>query len=92
MEPWGGTGMYPKDNQFFIKRGAVGFEVLGEVTVKSSVFWDVILCSLMVSQCFRGTYHFHLQGERVSQARNHYKAGLLLASCWFLAPRRLKSV
>jgi hypothetical protein len=81
--------MYPKNNQFVIKSGAVGFDVLRVVAMKSSVFfWDVMLCSQMVNQCFRGTYRLHLQGQGVSQARNCYKAGLLPASCWFLAPRR----
>jgi hypothetical protein len=54
--------LYPKNNQFVTESGAVRFEVLRVVTVRS-LFLDVILCSPMkVGQCFRGTYRLHLQG------------------------------
>jgi hypothetical protein len=45
----------------------VGFEVLTEVVMKCSVFWDITPCSpLKVKQLFGGTYHLHLQGRRIS--------------------------
>jgi hypothetical protein len=41
------------------------------VAVKSSIFWDIILCNpLKANQHFGGTCHLHLQGQRLSQARN----------------------
>jgi hypothetical protein len=44
---------------------------------KSTIIWDITPCSpLKVNQCFRGTYRLHLQGRRISQARN------LLESRW----------
>jgi hypothetical protein len=45
-----------------------GLQVL---TVVAITFWDITLFSLLkVNQCFKGTYHLHLQGRRISQARN----------------------
>jgi hypothetical protein len=42
---------------------------------KSSVVWDIILCSLLkVNQRFGGTCHLHLQGRRGSQVRNEHEA------------------
>jgi hypothetical protein len=38
-----------------------GFEVLTDVTVKSTVFWDVKLHSSDTAQHFGGTYRLHLQ-------------------------------
>jgi hypothetical protein len=43
------------------------FEVLAVVVMKRTVFWDITLCSpLKVNRCFGGTYHRHLQGQRIS--------------------------
>jgi hypothetical protein len=54
----------------------VGFEVLTAVVVKSSVFWDITLCSpLQVNQRFGGTCFLFLQGERISQARHQCEVG-----------------
>jgi hypothetical protein len=48
----------------------VRFEVLAVVVMKSSSFWDITPCGpLKVDQCFGGTYHLHLQYQRISQAR-----------------------
>jgi hypothetical protein len=53
----------------------VGFEVPTAVTRKSTNFWGVTPCSMVeVHQCFWGTYCLHLQGQRVSQARNQQEA------------------
>jgi hypothetical protein len=53
-----------------------GFEVLTVLTMKSYIFWDILLCSLMkVSRCFEGTYRFHLQGRRISHPGNQHEAG-----------------
>jgi hypothetical protein len=39
--------------------------------MKSTIFWDVTMCCpLKVNQYFVGTYRLHLQGKRVSQAKN----------------------
>jgi hypothetical protein len=44
--------------------------------MKSSVLWDMTPCSLLeVNQSFRGTCYLHLQGCRVSQARNQHETG-----------------
>jgi hypothetical protein len=40
--------------------------------MKSTLFWDIMPCSpLKVNRCFWGTYRLHLEGRRISQARNH---------------------
>jgi hypothetical protein len=42
--------------------------------------YSMVLCSLVeVHQCFRWTYCLHLQGQRVSQARNQLAAGNYLS-------------
>jgi hypothetical protein len=41
------------------KNNFVGSEVLTVVAMKNSIFWDIMLCSLVK---VRGTYHLHLQG------------------------------
>jgi hypothetical protein len=44
-----------------------GFEVLTAVVMKSTIFWDLMLCTLLkVNQHFRGTCHLHLHGRRIS--------------------------
>jgi hypothetical protein len=49
----------------------VGFEVLTAMIMKSSIFWNVTPSSpLKVNLHSGGTCHFHLQGRRISQARN----------------------
>jgi hypothetical protein len=43
---------------------------------KSSIFWDIMLCSLLkVSWGFRWTCHLLLQGWRLSQIKNQREAG-----------------
>jgi hypothetical protein len=55
---------------------SVGFEVLTAVVMKSSIFWDKTPCSpLKPIRCFGGTRRLHLQGRRISHARNHHEAG-----------------
>jgi hypothetical protein len=62
----------------------VGFEVLTAVFMKSSTFWDVTPCSLLkVNWCFGRICCLHLQGRKISEAKN--QQSLLPASCWFLA-------
>jgi hypothetical protein len=54
-----------------ILRPYVGFEVLTAVVMKSIIFWDITLCSLLkVNGCFGGTYRFRLQGRRINRVRN----------------------
>jgi hypothetical protein len=44
--------------------------------MKSSVLWNITLCRpVMVSRRFRRTCCFHLQGQRMSQARNQQDGG-----------------
>jgi hypothetical protein len=75
-----------------------GFEVLTMVAMKSSLFCDKTLRSLVkVNQYFRGTYHRCLQGWIVSQETNQHEAGskqrtvhvacfmLISSSAFFLA-------
>jgi hypothetical protein len=48
-----------------------GFEVLTVVVMKNSIFWDITPCSpLRVNRRFGGTHRLHLQGRRISWARN----------------------
>jgi hypothetical protein len=63
----------------------VGFEVLTVVVVKSTIFWVIALCTpLKVNRRFGGTYRLHLQGGRISQARNHlcFPPAFILVSCF----------
>jgi hypothetical protein len=56
----------------------VGFEVFRTVVMKSSIFWDITLCTLLkINQHFRGTcqFHFKVQGGTAFH----------LLSRWFLA-------
>jgi hypothetical protein len=42
-----------------------------QIYMNNSLFWDTMPCSLLiVNLCFVGMCHLHLQGWRVSQARN----------------------
>jgi hypothetical protein len=53
----------------------VGFEVLIPVVIKSSIFWNITLCSpLKVNGSWEGTCRIHFQGRSVSQARNQREA------------------
>jgi hypothetical protein len=53
--------------------------------MKNFVFWDIMPCSpLKVDRCYGGTSRLHLQGRRISQARNKLEVGALLASCFKL--------
>jgi hypothetical protein len=62
------------------------------VYVKSSIFWDITPCSqLKVNRCLGGTYHLHLQGLKMSQARNQREAGWISMVCKALYPRRQNS-
>jgi hypothetical protein len=57
--------------QIFLAYLRVGFEVLTAVVMKSSIFWDITPCSpLKVNRSFGGTCRFHLQGRKISLARN----------------------
>jgi hypothetical protein len=54
----------------------VRVEALTAVVLKSFIFLDITPCSPMkVNQRFGGTCRFHIQGQRISQARNQRKAG-----------------
>jgi hypothetical protein len=45
--------------------------------VKSCIFWDRKLCTqLKFNRRFEGTYRLHLQGGRITQARNQHEAEL----------------
>jgi hypothetical protein len=58
------------------KRFSVGLKVLRAMVMKIYAFWDIIACSpSKISQHFGGTCCLHLQGQRISQARNQQEAG-----------------
>jgi hypothetical protein len=60
----------------------VGFEVLTAVVMKSSIFWDITPCSpLKVNRSFGGTYRLHLQGRRISRARDQRESRWQAALC-----------
>jgi hypothetical protein len=49
--------------------------------MKSSVFWDITPCSpLKVNQHFRGTCHFHFQGQRLMQETGIKQAVTLVST------------
>jgi hypothetical protein len=53
----------------------VGFEVLTAVVMKNTIFMDITPCSpLKVNRRFGGTYRLHLQGRRISRARNQLES------------------
>jgi hypothetical protein len=57
--------------QIFLAYLRVGFEFLTAVVMKSSIFWDITPCSpLKVNWRFGGTCRLHLQGRKISRARN----------------------
>jgi hypothetical protein len=46
------------------------------VSIKSSVFWDIMPCSpFKVDRRFGGICHFHLHCQRKNEARNQREAG-----------------
>jgi hypothetical protein len=70
----------------------VGFADVGTVTMNSSLFWDMTPCSpVKVNRRFGRTYRLHLEGRRVSQARNQHVAGsqqratLMVAGYWLVS-------
>jgi hypothetical protein len=76
----------------YIWNTRVEFEVPTAVVMESPIFWDIPSHSpLIVNRRFGETCRLHLQGIRISQARNQREAGskifrsLPAASLWFLA-------
>jgi hypothetical protein len=64
------------EKNIFKKNPYVESEVLTPMVMKGSIFWDTTPCSLLKDkQCFGGTCPLHLQGQRISQARNQCEAG-----------------
>jgi hypothetical protein len=60
--------------QKLLERSFLGFKGLTAVVMKSSIFWDITLCSpLKVTWYFGGTCHLHLQGQRICQARHQHE-------------------
>jgi hypothetical protein len=59
---------------------SAGFEVLTAVAMKRSIFRDIKPCRPLKAN--RRICHLHLQGQKISQARNQRKTGSNL--CWFL--------
>jgi hypothetical protein len=54
----------------------VEIEVLTAMVTNSSIFWDIKPCSsLKANRCFEGACYLHLQGQKVSQARNQCEVG-----------------
>jgi hypothetical protein len=51
-----------------------GFEVLTAVVMKSTIFWDIMPCSLLkANRHFGGTHRLHLQCQ-IRQARYQHKS------------------
>jgi hypothetical protein len=64
----------------------LGVEVLTAVVLKSTVVWDVTQCSLLkINSGFEGTYRLHLQGRRISGARNRRENRCPLLATYFHA-------
>jgi hypothetical protein len=59
------------------------------VTNNNMVFWVVIGCDSETVRVFRGTYHPHPHGQRVSQeqetGRSRQKPELATCICWYTA-------
>jgi hypothetical protein len=65
--------------------------LLNKSNLKSTIFWDIMPCSLLkVNWHFGGTYCLHLRGRRISQARNQresrWQAEPLVATSLFFNP------
>jgi hypothetical protein len=57
---------------------------------KSIIFWDITSCSpLSVNRRFGGTYRFHLQGRKISSARNQRASRWLGLAFFFVDDYRL---
>lgn len=76
------------DQKFNLKKNPltfdrIGFEVLVVVTVKSTLFWVITLCSLERVQRFGGTNRLLRQSRKVKQAAKMISAWrlFLLISC-----------
>jgi hypothetical protein len=71
----------------------VGFEVLTAVVMKNSIFWDMAPCGpLKVNRYLGGKWKLHLQGRRISKARNKQAGSKLcnthcVLSCSRVAPQ-----
>jgi hypothetical protein len=51
--------------------------------MKNTMFWDITPCSLLkVNGRFGGTYRLHLQGRKISRARNERESRALFAACF----------
>jgi hypothetical protein len=62
---------YSEDHCWVLSTRPAGFEVITAVVMKSTIFCDITPCSpLKVNRRFGGTYRLHLQGKRISRARN----------------------
>jgi hypothetical protein len=60
-------------------------EVLTAVVVKGFIFWEITPCGrVRDNRHFGGACHFHLQGWRISQARNRRDTGCKLSYAGFL--------
>jgi hypothetical protein len=66
--------------------GNVGCEVFTAVIMRSTVFWEIAQCSqLKINRRFGGTYPFHIQGRKISRARNQRESRWQAEARWFLA-------
>jgi hypothetical protein len=58
-------------NSFSVYNPILGYEGLTVVVMKSTIFWDITMCSLLsVNSRFRETYRLHLQGRKIGRGRN----------------------
>jgi hypothetical protein len=62
-----------------------GFEVLTAVVMKSSVFWDIMLCNpLKINLRFGGTYLLRIHARWISQERSQCKNLVTSTSTCFM--------
>jgi hypothetical protein len=82
-----GLWVVSKDYNNLKTHGICGKHSGTALIMKSSVFWDITLCSpLKVCRWFGGTYLLHLQGWWISQTIKQHEVSLKLSSlaCFLL--------
>jgi hypothetical protein len=71
---------------------SVGFEDLTTAVTKSTIFWYITTCSqLKVNRRFGGTHRLHLQGQRISRARNQRECRWQASYCSTLKMEAISS-
>jgi hypothetical protein len=67
---------------YYTNMSSVGSEVFTAVVLKSIFFWDMTPCSaLSGTRRFGGAYHLHLQGRKISRARDQRESSWQAELC-----------